>query len=120
MSSQPRVMRIVIDLRRNELVLELDRPLEPSPDGAATIDIGAAGRLLGVEIGDTYLAIADAVPGSELHTRASRVQLPEAATPRRIRIPRAGEGWEISFPSGNACWRQGANGETTCSVVETT
>jgi hypothetical protein len=117
MSRNPEVTRIVIDLRRNELVLELDRPLAAA-DGVATIDIGASGRLLGVEVGDAYLATADPVPGSELLGRSAASSVRVTAGRQRLHVPRKGAGWEISFPSGNQCWRIGDDGRTVCSVVE--
>jgi hypothetical protein len=118
MGRNPIVTRIVIDLRRNELVLELDRPLAMAGDGVATIDIGASGRVLGVEAGDAYLAIADPVPGSESLVRSAISPVTVPAGARRLRVPRKGAGWEISFPSGNQCWRLGADGRTVCSVVD--
>jgi hypothetical protein len=112
------VTRIVIDLRRNELVLELDRPLARADAGAVTIDIGASGRLLGVEAGDTWLATAEPVPGSELQGRSATAHARISAGGRRLHVPRKGTGWEISFPSGNQCWRLGDDGRTICSVVQ--
>ena len=117
MKGNPDVTRIVIDLRRNELVLELDRPLL-AVDGPATIDIGASGRLLGVEVGDAYLATADPMPGSELMGRSATSPIRVTGGGQRLHVPRKGAGWEISFPSGNQCWRIGNDGRTVCSVVE--
>lgn len=111
---EPTVTRVVIDLRRNRLVLELDEVVAP---GAATgtVDIGALGRLLGVEVGGVYLAVSDAVPGSELQGRSASVTLEVDSSGRRVAIPRRGEGWELSFPSGNSCWQRGDG--TLCSTV---
>jgi hypothetical protein len=112
------VTQVTVDLRRNVLVLELDAPLGHE-SAEATIDIGALGRLIGVEVGETYLSISDPVPGSELQGRSVTIELPVTATDRSIVVPRRGSGWEISFPSGNQCWtRSDGNGRSTvCSVI---
>ncbi len=115
---QAAVTQVTVDLRRNVLVLELDAPLGHGAANA-TIDIGALGRLIGVELGDTYLSISDPVPGSELQGRSVTIELPAGAPDRSIVLPRRGPDWEISFPSGNQCWtRSDAGGRSTvCSVI---
>ncbi len=118
--SGPSVDRIVVDFRTNTLLLDIDRPLRAAGRTPATIDIGALGRLLGVEIGEAYLSISDPVPGSELHGRSIEVgaEIPEGC--RQVIIPRRGPGWELSFPSGNQCWNKAdADGgvRSICSVL---
>ena len=114
----PTVTQVMVDVRRNVLVFDLDGPLDHDVD-QATIDIGTLGRLIGIELGDTYLPISDPVPGGELHGRSVTIVLPVAAGSRSIVIPRRGVDWEISFPSGNQCWTRSASGgrATICSVI---
>ncbi len=117
-SEHPSVNKVIVDLRRNVLVLELDAPLGHEA-ATATLDIGALGRLIGVELGDTYLPISDPVPGSELQGRSATIEVLVDAPDRSIVVPRRGDGWEISFPSGNQCWtRSDGNGRASlCSVI---
>jgi len=118
--SEPSVDRITVDLRANRLILDIDRSLLAVGRTPATIDIGALGRLLGVEVGGVYLSISDPVPGSELQGRSIEVgsEIPEGC--RQVIIPRRGPGWELSFPSGNQCWNKAdADGgiRSICSVL---
>lgn len=104
--TSPRVERVVVDLRANSLLLDIDRRLHQSGLTPATIDIGALGRLIGIEIAGVYLSISDPVPGSELQGRSIDTSLEITGAGRRIIVPRRGTGWELSFPSGNQCWNQ--------------
>ncbi len=106
MHTDPLVERILVDLRGNRLLLQLDRPLDIPGPAAATIDIGALGRLLGIEIADTYLAVSDPVAGSELQGRSVEATVQVMNDRCRLHVPRRGPGWELSFPSGNQCWRR--------------
>jgi hypothetical protein len=114
------VERVLVDLRRNTLILELDGPV-PDPDTErGTIDIGAQGRLIGVELTGEYLSISDPVPGSELLGRSVEVEIGIDPELRRLTIPRHGPNWELSFPSGNQCWnrRDGVGGSSPlCAVL---
>ena len=72
----------------------------------ATIDIGAGGRLVGVELPDGYVDVMPAEPGTEHLIRSSgaevdveREQASGAAV--ALTVPRRGEGYEITYPSGN-------------------
>jgi len=117
------VERVIVSLRDNRLLLELNRPLRDHHWTRATIDIGAQGRLIGVEIDGVYLAIADPVPGSELVGRSVELAIEIEHDGRRVAVPRRGPNWELSFPSGNQCWprrdERGQVGEV-CSLVATT
>ncbi|MDQ3656986.1 MAG: hypothetical protein M3457_18170 [Chloroflexota bacterium] len=118
--TSPHVERVVVDLRANRLLLEIDRPLPQTGRTPATIDIGALGRLIGVEIAGVYLSISDPVPGSELQGRSVDTPLEIADNRRQVVIPRRGSGWELSFPSGNQCWNQTDDDGGTrplCSVL---
>lgn len=118
MQSHPRIQQITINLRANSLILELDRSLDRIGPATVTVDIGALGRLLGVELDDLYFGIADAVPGSEGLERSVTTTVSMQGG-KRIVLPRRGEGWEISFPSGNQCWKRttATGSDTICSVI---
>ena len=81
-----------------------------------TLDVGEAGRLLGIELdppGDGgpgaadrwYLDLEDA-PGSALRSVPVVVGVVAGpdGRPVRVDLPRRGAGYELSFPVGNACW----------------
>jgi len=118
-----RVTRIVVDLRTNQLTLELEPPLPRSGGMTASADIGALGRLIGIEVSDAgadsnhYLAIADPAPGSEAHVRTAEVTVNVVDHGRRLVVPRRGPDWEISFPSGNQCWTRAGGAGSLCSVL---
>jgi len=103
------VTSVSVDLRRNVLLLHLDRMANgvgpPDADELpALLDVGANGWLLGVEIGEAYFPVADAVPGTEHLTRTCQAQVSLSESGTDIVIPRRGEDYELSFPSGNQCW----------------
>ena len=114
------VERVVIDFRKNRLILDLKGEMAVSGAVPGTIDIGALGRLIGVEVAGEYLAISDPVPGSELVGRSEEIELEIDLDRRRLMIPRQGPTWEISFPSGNQCWnRRDSSGVAgpLCAVI---
>ncbi len=118
--TEPHVERIVVDLRENRLLLDLDRPLPQAGWAVVTIDIGALGRLIGIEVFGLYLSISDPIAGSELQGRSVEAGADVQEDLRRLVIPRRGPGWELSYPSGNQCWnRTGSNGDTltVCSIL---
>lgn len=124
-------LRIVLDLRRNTLEFRLRDDVgetmawETHP---ATVDIGEAGRLLGVEVDlsaaperaepwrattpphgeydpvtcTLYVALDSRV---DMHARSAsataRAGIDRDGRLMSLEIPRRGEGFEISYPSGN-------------------
>lgn len=117
---EPHVLGIIVDLRANRLILHLDQSLPQAGPLPATIDIGAMGRLIGVDLAGVYLAISDPMPGSELQGRSVEVSLDVLGGGRQVVLPRRGAGWELSFPSGNQCWqRRDRDGgvRTLCAVL---
>lgn len=98
---------VIVDLRENALrivVPELDLAPGSAVDGL--LDVGANGRLLGVDIGDAYVRVMDAVAGGTAFVRSASVQLTVlGGEPRCLRIPRHGAGYELTYPSGNQCWQ---------------
>lgn len=109
------VTSIMVDLRRNVLLLHLDgmgtgTDALGATDQRGILDVGANGWLIGVEIGDRYFPIADPPPGTEhlIRSHEAPVSLSDAET--AIVIPRGGDGYELSFPSGNQCWLRSSDG----------
>lgn len=117
-------MLIVVNTARNELQFELS-----SQGGGgevmllpAELDIGERGRLLGLEI-----LLPDAAPypividdRADPYARTARVQVEcrfdSNGAPARIVLPRRGENYEISYPSGNECWLD-ASGARHCAIT---
>ena len=124
-------LRIALDLRRNTLEFRLrDEVGEPVvwETRPATVDIGEAGRLLGVEIdlstapgraepwttaspppgdfdpttGSLYIPLDARVdPLARTATATARTGVDRDGRLLSVEIPRRGEGYEISYPSGN-------------------
>ena len=96
---------VIVDFAANTISLRVELPLEDiSAEG--TLDVGANGRLLGVEIGDTYVQVMPSVTGEEPYIRSADVALAFSGdSPPLVTIPRRGPGYEISYPSGNECWQ---------------
>lgn len=103
------VTSITVDLRRNVLLLHLD-DTETGVDALAAVDqlgmldVGANGWLIGVELGDRYFPVADIAPGTEHLVRSREAPISLSSDDAAIVVPRRGEGYELSFPSGNQCW----------------
>ncbi|MGC4192695.1 MAG: hypothetical protein QM589_16250 [Thermomicrobiales bacterium] len=135
---------IRIDFRANTLTVSVPLPAEENAIplqttgtvNAATLDIGTRGRLLGLELdsGDEpaiAIAIADPTPADAAVMRSARIPVTvtihgntESGVFPTLSIvfSRHGEDYDISWPSGNQCWRQamaGADGvpTVTCAVV---
>jgi hypothetical protein len=124
-------MRILLDLRRNTLELRLREAVgEPVTweSVPGTVDIGQAGRLLGVEVdltgspqvavpweeGENAFGVYDPTWRSlyveigereDHNTRSASVQVRAGFDGRgslmSVEIERRGAGYEISYPSGN-------------------
>lgn len=118
--TEPHVERIVVDFRENRLLIDIDRPLPQAGRATVTVDIGAMGRLIGIEVLGMYLSISDPVSGGELQGRSVEIGAEVHENRRSVIVPRRGPGWELSFPSGNQCWnRTDGKGvtRTVCSIV---
>jgi uncharacterized protein YuzE len=124
-------LQIMLNLRRNTLEFRLRGELgEPAvwETRLATIDIGEAGRLLGVEIdlstspqcaepwtraapppgdfdpatGSLYIALDSRVDDlARTATGTALTGIDRNGRLMTVEIPRRGEGYEISYPSGN-------------------
>lgn len=103
------VTGITVDLRRNVLLLHLDGTETGTgaldvTDQRGMLDVGANGWLIGVEIGDRYFPIADVAPGTEHLVRSREAPILLSNEDGVIVVPRRGDKYELSFPSGNQCW----------------
>jgi hypothetical protein len=116
----PNVTGVTVDLRANTLRFALDGSLAVDAGlQPATIEIGALGRLLGLELGETYLTVSNPDHASAHLVRTAEVMVLVAEDRQLVTMPRRGDGWELSFPSGNQCWRvgSGSQGRSVCAVV---
>lgn len=114
---------VVIDLQANAIRLRVPG-LPPSGSGArpATLDVGANGRLVGVEIGDTYINVMPMPGATEPHLRSAEIHVSVSAdSPPFVTVPRRGASYEITYPSGNECWQmRSVNGELiqVCATID--
>lgn len=125
MQQEPIVRQVLIDPRRNTLTLILDRPLEddrPLDDTGerpAIMEVGAFGRLHGLEIDGAYLTISDPEPGTMFLAREISLVATVSPNGDAVVLDRRGPGWELSFPSGNQCWqvRAPGGGHAICALT---
>ncbi|MDQ4099303.1 MAG: hypothetical protein M3121_02240 [Chloroflexota bacterium] len=122
MTDELLVHTIAVDLARNRLTLALGSETEVHPGGlpadaaggteplsiattVATLEMGTGGRLLGVELGERYLTISAPAPTDLALARAVtvpvQVSVAAGGVPVLIELSRRGEGYEITYPSGN-------------------
>jgi len=116
---------VVIDLGANAIRLVVPGLAGVVGGPGATmdgiLDVGANGRLLGVEVGGDYVTVMDPPPGAEAHVRSASVTVGIAGTePPEISIPRHGRGYEITYPSGNQCWQVTTVGGQLIQLCATT
>lgn len=121
MTAPRNVTSITVDLARNALLLHLDGQgpeltALPAGECRGILDVGADGWLLGVEIGETYFSIADPASGTEHLVRSCEARVSAAGEEPVIVIPRRGDRYELSFPSGNQCWLRFPSGSGTHPV----
>lgn len=122
-------IRIEVDVAWNTIAVTvpeaaLDAVGRSEDPVIGTLDIGVQGRLMGLEVVNHYVDISPPVAGTEHLVRS----VPVALVPHRgpdglaaVRFDRAGDAYEISFPSGNQCWDLGRTGSggaiRLCSVL---
>lgn len=95
---------VLVDLANNTLRLSVDAPGLSVGESLATLDVGSRGRLIGMEIGETYIAVMDSDNHMEA-TRSAEVRVHISVVGGTwVTMPRRGEGWEITYPSWNSCW----------------
>ena len=112
-------MIVTLVLATNTLHIELDAPLPNRGSTPAVLDLATRGRLLGLEIDDSFIELGDARDIEHTPTRSVDVTVEVAEDGHSIILPRSGPGWEIAFPSGNRCWipQPGEAGKMSCEVV---
>lgn len=114
---------VAIDLAANAIRIQVrGYPAADGPPVPATLDVGANGRLIGLEIDDHYISVMNMRGADDLHVRSAEVLVTlSAESPPWISIPRRGAGYEITYPSGNECWQmQSVDGELiqVCSTID--
>lgn len=84
------------------------------------LDVGANGRLLGVEIDDTYIIVMESPEGEESYVRSAVVALTVSGdVPPYVTIPRRAPEYEITYPSGNECWQMTTIGGKLIQICAT-
>ena len=107
---------VIVDLPANAIRLvvpELPASVTVPEDGGleAILDVGARGRLLGLEVAGVYVRVMDAQPGAEAAVRSASLRIGLADDePATLVVPRRGPAHEITYPSGNECWRVTTSG----------
>lgn len=98
---------VVIDLASNAIRVRVPGfPGEPGSGREALLDVGANGRLIGLEVGEWYISVMDLPGADDPYVRSAGVRVDISPdSPPSISIPRRGEGYEITYPSGNECWQ---------------
>jgi hypothetical protein len=121
--------QIEVDLVRNTIAVSVpgsvhDAVRSAGVSATGTLDIGMQGRLMGLEVGDYYVDISNAVESTGHLNRSVVVLLFPCKCEDgqdAVGFRRAGADYEISFPSGNQCWEVGRtdSGEPVriCSVL---
>lgn len=100
---------VIVDLAANAIRLVVpDLPAVLAGEGSAEaiLDVGARGRLLGLEVAGAYVRVMDSPSGAGAVVRSAALRvgiLP--GEPATLVLPRRGPGHEITYPSGNECWR---------------
>ena len=96
---------VVVDLAANAIHLRV-HGLDRREASTGVLDVGANGRLLGVEIDETYITVMESSRHQEPYTRSAVVALTISGDdPSYVAIPRRGPEYEITYPSGNECWQ---------------
>jgi hypothetical protein len=112
---------VVIDLAANAIRLRVPEfPTGAEAHHEATLDVGANGRLIGVEVGERYIQVMGQPEALDPHMRSADVRIGISPdTPPYISIPRRGDGYEITYPSGNECWQMKSVGGQLIQVCAT-
>ena len=125
--AQIAIRQVVVDLGRNTLMLYASTPSDGetgvTSQDLGVVDMGTRGRLIGIELGLDYFAVALVDGSSDNLIRSIEVTVDvnrsSGGSIQSIEIPRLGSNHEITFPIGNQCWRQTINGEMVESCVVT-
>ena len=110
---------VLIDLAAN--VIRLRIPGFALPDASVgLLEVGSNGRLLGVEINETYVTVMESPLGQEPYVRTAVVAVNVSGDdPPWLTLPRRGPEYEITYPSGNQCWQTRTVGGQPIQVCAT-
>jgi hypothetical protein len=118
---------ITIDYQANRLHIAAFLATESGSGIPGMLDIGASGRLIGVEFADRYISVMDIDPDGENLVRSVEIPLDLVWNERTgetvVSFDRRSATHEISYPSGNQCWVRpnafGADGQPirTCAAI---
>lgn len=96
---------VIVDIARNAIQLRVPG-FEQREAREGTLDVGANGRLLGLEVGETYIQVMDPAVNDDAYARTARIPISVGEQePPVITISRRGASYEITYPSGNECWQ---------------
>jgi hypothetical protein len=114
---------VVIDFAANAIRLRVPELVtEPEATLDATLDVGANGRLVGLEVGEAYIQVMGQPDAHDPHLRSADVRISISGdSPPYVSIPRRGATYEITYPSGNECWQmKSVGGELiqVCATIE--
>lgn len=110
-------IRIRLEIATNTLRLTLDPPLPLEGRHSALLDLTTRGRMLGIELGDHYVTLADGDLSPAIPLRTAEIAVDIQNGGGELVVPRRGDGWEISYPIGNRCWRTAADGSMICELT---
>ncbi len=111
---------VVIDFAANALHLRVpDLPPADVGQREALLDVGANGRLIGLELGDVYISVMGLPADGDPLARSASVRVEVTPGPEIV-LPRRGPGYEITYPSGNECWQTKSVNGTLVQVCATT
>lgn len=96
---------VIVDIARNAIQLRVPDFREHDA-GEGILDVGANGRLLGLEVGETYIQVMESALDNDPYARTAHIPITVSGdeTPL-VTIPRRGPTYEITYPSGNECWQ---------------
>ncbi|HWV23415.1 MAG TPA: hypothetical protein VNZ58_04425 [Thermomicrobiales bacterium] len=96
---------VIVNIAQNAIQLRVPGFEERSAE-TGMLDVGANGRLLGLEVGETYIDVMESALGDDPYARTACIPISISGDePPVVTIPRRGSSWEITYPSGNECWQ---------------
>lgn len=96
---------VVVDIANNAIELRVPG-FENRNAHDGLLDVGANGRLLGLEVGEAYIHVMESLEGQDPYARSAEIDISvTGGSPPVVTIPRRGPAHEITYPSGNECWQ---------------
>lgn len=112
---------VVVDLPANAIRLRVPDMLPGPEEAGALLDVGANGRLIGLELGERYISVMGLPADGDPLARTAPVRVRVApGPPAEVVLPRRGPGYEITYPGGNECWQMTSVNGTAVQVCATT